>query len=83
MIGRDSLPCLLQWQRGGAGKSSVCDDFSNDIRVFNPEGSLLQVIGRGGDSKVQWQGNLQGVCTDAEGRFFIVDGQSVVVLSSA
>jgi hypothetical protein len=77
--GRFAIPSSIA--TGRCGEIIICDDEQEDVRVFNPEGELLQVIGPGGDSEVEWQGRLQGVCTDAEGRLFIVDGNSLVVLS--
>ena len=66
---------------GGGGEIIICDGQRRYVQVYHRCGELLQVIGPGGDSKVQWEDGPTGVCTDAEGRLFIVDGNSVVVLS--
>ena len=66
---------------GGGGEIIVSDAIRNDVQVFSGEGELLQIIGPKGDSKVAWKGDVCGVAGCGDGRMFVSDGTSVVVLS--
>jgi hypothetical protein len=41
----------------------------------------LQIIGPKGDSKLAWRGEVCGVAACGDGRLFVTDGTSIVVLS--
>jgi tripartite motif-containing protein 71 len=64
---------------GACGEIIVADYRRKDLQVFSKEGELLQIIGKGGDSDVDLNG-IRGVATDASGRLFVLDGNSVVML---
>lgn len=66
---------------GGGGEIIVADIDRRDVQVFSGEGELLQIIGPGGDSKVSWEVDVCGVAACGDGRLFVCDGESVVVLS--
>jgi ABC-type uncharacterized transport system ATPase subunit len=51
------------------------------VQVFSEEGELLQIIGPKGDSKVAWRDQRSGVAAYGDGRLFVSDGTSVVMLS--
>ena len=59
----------------------MADFKRKDVQVFSGEGELLQIIGPEGDSKVAWKGDVCGVAACGDGRLFVVDGGSVVILS--
>jgi hypothetical protein len=82
--GEFRFPCFVA--AGGGGEIIVGDWWRNDVQIFSPEGEVLQVIGPKGDSIVQWPGGDSDECdfggsADADGRLFIFDGMSVVMLS--
>jgi len=66
---------------GGGGEIIVSDFGREDVQVFSGEGELLQTIGPEGDTKVAWRDNVQGVCACGDGRLFVSDDTSVVMLS--
>jgi DNA-binding beta-propeller fold protein YncE len=66
---------------GGGGEIIVADLERKDVQVFSGEGELLQIIGPKGDSKVAWRGYPFGVVSCGDGRLFVSDGDSVVLLS--
>jgi hypothetical protein len=66
---------------GGGGEIIVSDVDRNDVQVFSGEGELLQIIRPKGDSKVAWKGGVWGVAGFGDGRLFVTNDTSVVVLS--
>jgi len=66
---------------GGGGEIIVSDYDREDMQVFSGEGELLQIIGPKGDRKLAWLGGVWGVAAHADGRLFVTDGTSIVVLS--
>ena len=70
--------CLVT---GGEGEIIVTDTVRKDVQVFSGEGELLQIIGPEGDSKVSWRGRPWDVAACGDGRLFVTDGTSVVLLS--
>ena len=75
---------------GRGGEIIVSDRGRKDVQVFSAEGRLLQIIGPEGDTKVAWQKSgradeevLGGVVACADGRLFIYETSSVVLLSSS
>jgi DNA-binding beta-propeller fold protein YncE len=84
--GEFRFPCFVA--AGKNGEIIVGDWWRNNVQIFSPEGEVLQVIGPEGDSIVQWPGqDFDDECdfagfADADGRLFILDCMSVVVLSS-
>jgi len=59
----------------------VADSVREDVQVFSGEGELLQIIGPEGDSKVSWREHPWDVAACVDGRLFVTDGTSVVLLS--
>ena len=84
--GEFRFPCFVAAGRGG--EIIVGDWWRNDVQIFSSEGEVLQVIGPEGDSIVQWPGEVfDDYCgfagfAGADGRLFILDCMSLVVLSS-
>ena len=66
---------------GGGGEIIVADNLRDDVQVFSDEGELLQIIGPKGDTKVAWRDKVRGVGACGDGRLFVSDGTSVVMLS--
>ena len=66
---------------GGGGEIIVADSNRGDVQVFSGEGELLQIIGPKGDSKLPWRGAVWGVAACGDGRLFVTDESSVLVLS--
>jgi tripartite motif-containing protein 2/3/tripartite motif-containing protein 71 len=65
---------------GGGGEIIVADNLRDDVQVFSDEGELLQIIGPKGDTKVAWRDQRSGVAACGDGRLFVSDGTSVVML---
>ena len=58
----------------------MADFDRKDVQVFSKEGELLQIIGKGGDSDVDFDG-VESLATDACGRLIVVQGRHVCMLS--
>ena len=65
---------------GAGGEIIVTDYGGKDVQVFSKYGELLQIIEAGGDSDVDLT-DVVGVATDASGRLFILQSDTVVLLS--
>ena len=59
----------------------MTDSARKGVQVFSGEGELLQIIGPKGDTKVAWRDKVIGVGACGDGRLFVSDGTSVVMLS--
>ena len=59
----------------------MADEIRKDVQVFSGEGELLQIIGPEGDSKVSWREHPWDVAACGDGRLFVTDATSVVLLS--
>jgi DNA-binding beta-propeller fold protein YncE len=56
---------------GGGGEIVLFLIFLEEIRVLNREGELLQIIGKGGDSMVDWAGETADIAVNADGRIAV------------
>ena len=79
--GPGQLLCPFSITAGGGGEIIVTDLHRRDVQVFSGEGELLQIIGAEGDSKLPWRRRVWGVAACGDGRLFVNDETSVMVLS--
>ena len=66
---------------GGGGEIIVSEKYRRNVQVFSGEGELLQIIGPKGDTNVALRSVVPGVGACGDGRLFVSDGTSVVMLS--
>jgi hypothetical protein len=79
--------CPYSVAAGGGGEIIVSEKYRRNVQVFSGEGELLQIIGsnfgpvKGDTNDVDLRSVVPGVGACGDGRLFVSDGTSVVMLS--